>query len=922
MQHFFNRIIFIYEYNILLVWRHGWLSLCQTKQTYSYDHMDRLLNVTHQTGTQEVVTITQNAYNEVGQLLNKKIHQSTSHPNALQKLDYYYNIRGWLAGVNRPITTETGYDESDLFSFELHYPTVTISTALGQFNGNISETIWKTGYDESLQDYNYQYDQANRMLASIYEIQYNNGYGLTWINTKRFNESGIIYDHNGNLTQLARYFGDWNEIDYLAYKNYKGNQVGRVDDYMGPNLPVGFQDRDNGTGYDYTYDANGNMISDYNKAISSITYNFLNLPNVVTITGKGTITFTYDAAGNKLQKTTLDQTVTPNKTTNYYYAGDYVYRSAATGAPDTLEFISHPEGRLRPVRIDTTQAISITNLKYIYDYFLKDHLGSIRSVLTTEQQTDIYAATMETAAAGKENALFSNVSSTATTKPAGFSNDNSNQMVSKLNGAINITGNKRVGPSIVLKVMTGDTISISTYGWYTGAVQPAATGVSAISTELLPLLVSGVGGEGGTKGGILNTSSLNSYLTPDVATMISTDSTTYTPTRPKAFLNWMVVGEDYVAAAGSPNHVGALQMPVCNAGDTLKQMVGPANMVIRRNGWIYIYFSNESAQDVYFDNLVINQKHGPLVEQKVYYAFGMENPALSTQALKQNYHANRKKFENQEFNDDLGLNYNEFKFRDYDPQIGRFVQVDPIANNFKHNSVYAFAENRVSSAIEFEGLEAVLVTNNYDKNGKLTGSTTINNNSDSYGPLGNGTYTVNKQADGTFDEKFDPDKGNSVAGFEQKGVSQSRWIGGKDQGGYETRLEGRLVESSTENALISLGFNKTEVQRDVQVLETDDIKFKGKFATFANGTSDKYTTGWLPVYASPAHNSTFALKSDYLKNSGLTLKAYSGGINNTPNQLGLVWGSAIDHAFEFIRADLGVNTELENAKEYKREKEN
>jgi len=55
------------------------------------------------------------------------------------------------------------------------------------------------------------------------------------------------------------------------------------------------------------------------------------------------------ACWNKLQKTTLDQTITPNKTTNYYYAGDYVYRN------DTLEFISHPEGRLRPVRIDTTQ---------------------------------------------------------------------------------------------------------------------------------------------------------------------------------------------------------------------------------------------------------------------------------------------------------------------------------------------------------------------------------------------------------------------------------------------------------------------------------------------------------------------------------------------------------------------------------------
>ena len=80
------------------------------------------------------------------------------------------------------------------------------------------------------------------------------------------------------------------------------NQLGRVDDLAGVNIPFFFQDKTSGSGYDYTYDANGNLTSDYNKNITFITYNFLNLPNVITITGKGTITYTYDAAGNKLRK--------------------------------------------------------------------------------------------------------------------------------------------------------------------------------------------------------------------------------------------------------------------------------------------------------------------------------------------------------------------------------------------------------------------------------------------------------------------------------------------------------------------------------------------------------------------------------------------------------------------------------------------
>jgi RHS repeat-associated protein len=183
-------------------------------------------------------------------------------------------------------------------------------------------------------------------------------------------------------------------------------------------------------------------------------------------------------------------------------------------------------------------------------------------------------------------------------------------------------------------------------------------------------------------------------LGTDLTTLIADDSTTYVTTRPKAFLNWMVVGEDYVAATSSPNHVSAIQVPVCNAGDSLKQIVGPTNMVIRRNGWIYIYLSNQSNQDVFFDNLVVNFKHGPLVEQKVYYAFGMENPALSTKALKYNYDENRIKYNGIEYDTAFGLDYYEAFYRDLDPQIGRWTTIDPkIEDGQESISPYASMNN-------------------------------------------------------------------------------------------------------------------------------------------------------------------------------------------------------------------------------------
>jgi RHS repeat-associated protein len=47
----------------------------------------------------------------------------------------------------------------------------------------------------------------------------------------------------------------------------------------------------------------------------------------------------------------------------------------------------------------------------------------------------------------------------------------------------------------------------------------------------------------------------------------------------------------------------------------------------------------------------------------------------------------------------------EFKFRIYDPRLGRFLSVDPISSNYPWNSPYAYAENRPIDGIDLEGLE-------------------------------------------------------------------------------------------------------------------------------------------------------------------------------------------------------------------------
>ncbi|MGN7724008.1 RHS repeat domain-containing protein [Chitinophaga sp. 22620] len=65
----------------------------------------------------------------------------------------------------------------------------------------------------------------------------------------------------------------------------------------------------------------------------------------------------------------------------------------------------------------------------------------------------------------------------------------------------------------------------------------------------------------------------------------------------------------------------------------------------------------------------------------------------------------KEKFQGQPLDDESGLNWYGFKWRDYDPQIGRFIEIDPLASDYTHNSPYAFSENHVTAHIELEGIE-------------------------------------------------------------------------------------------------------------------------------------------------------------------------------------------------------------------------
>ncbi|MBW1298505.1 DUF6443 domain-containing protein [Aquimarina litoralis] len=315
-----------------------------TIDRFTYDHMGRLLSQVQKINEQQEELIVANAYDALGQLTRKKVGGTVSSDEVtasagLQTVDYSYNVRGWLAKINDPDVIG-----NDLFAFKIAY-----NTGMNPlYNGNISQTSWKTANDNTKRWYDYEYDALNRITGAT-------------SNDNRYNLSGVTYDKMGNIESLTRNgfqnTSSYTHMDILSYDYDSGNKLRKVTD--GGNDDYGFKDGTN-TNDDYVYDINGNMILDRNKGITDIQYNHLNLPTKVTIDNgqtSGDIDYIYDATGAKLKKIVAEG----SSLTQTEYAGNYVYKN------NTLEFFNHAEGIVEK---------EANGYKYVYQF--KDHLDNIR----------------------------------------------------------------------------------------------------------------------------------------------------------------------------------------------------------------------------------------------------------------------------------------------------------------------------------------------------------------------------------------------------------------------------------------------------------------------------------------------------------------------------------------------------------------
>ncbi len=272
--------------------------------------------------------------------------------NKVQGIDHAYTAHGWLKALNSNTLgpdNDMGEDAApngagatihnniatDAFGLSLHYYTDASGTdytpragsatpaflpldgtawggAPSLYNGNIARMA--TTVATTAQGSAFTYDQLNRLTTAehFYDLS-TNTLGETANPTPEESDhySSYIYDSNGNIMALNR-IGDAAPMDELTYTYATtDNRLQRVVDALGVTA-IATDIESMST--DFTYDRNGNLISDPTANIANMLWHPNGKLNAIIRDGANdspTLIFSYDGLGNRVRKVQVARDIRP-----------------------------------------------------------------------------------------------------------------------------------------------------------------------------------------------------------------------------------------------------------------------------------------------------------------------------------------------------------------------------------------------------------------------------------------------------------------------------------------------------------------------------------------------------------------------------------------------------------------------------------
>lgn len=659
------------------------------------DKIGRTIKVSEKINNAAPKDLVEYVYNEMGQVKTKVLAPGFGG-SQLERLEYEYNLRGLLTYMNKSyLTNPTGTDR--YFGMELVYEKTTASITQGRPDGLLAGMSWKTKGDQIHRKYEFSYDNLGQLINASFKQK--NTSGAAWTIDKADFSATTTYDANGNILSLIQKgivpgtgvtTVDNLIYDYIFNGSYSTNKLLKVKENgtsTGNGKLGDFKDGSNGAnGDDYVYNDDGQLIKDRNKEIGAtgagIEYNILGQPFKVTFDNlQKIITYTYDAAGNKLRKRVVQTANAANGNIGFDittdYVADFIYNN------NNLEFFSHIEGRVRIITASTANPLNYLtggvvingNTQAVYDYYIKDHLSNVRMILTEEQHQTYAKATAELANASAEEPIFgqpgaaNELNLTRSNKPAGW-NANTTQKVIKLS----TTGtDKSVGPNVLMKVMSGDVIATNVNYYF-----QVSGGNNNITNHIVNTIIGNITGSSATSSIIKQSTAgiQNNFINPGPLKSFVEQSGAYA-SNPKAYLTVLFFDEQFNFVSSNSQ-----KRQVEQSGDGIYSL--PITGVeAPANGYCFIYLSNENETPVYFDDFQVTHTRGRIIEENHYYPYGLKIAGISAAAMpsgmggaKQNSRVNYG-YQGDYSEEDMDAQWSEFDLRTYDPQIGRFTSADP-----------------------------------------------------------------------------------------------------------------------------------------------------------------------------------------------------------------------------------------------------
>lgn len=305
----------------------------------------------------------------------KHVHTTNGKQDVVEEYDYAYDHVGRLVKTTYCVN---GSDKRELSVVDYdNYGRILLENIMGK--------------DEVLYDYN-----AQNMLT---DSGYNEGDRLNdW--QGNYDES-LSYDKMGNVQSLLRCGllddGSYGLIDNLSY-SYHGNQLLKVDDAAnGPYYQGAFHFVDGADeAVEYEYDANGNMVRDLNKCISSISYDLNNQPRKIEYNDGRNASYVYDAEGNKLSVSYNLTAMSSAQPQMPVMQSTDVASANVSNGQKTIDYCGNIiyDGDETMILNDVGYALCNKDNNFSFHYYLKDHLGNNRVVVSEdgeiEQVNDYY----------------------------------------------------------------------------------------------------------------------------------------------------------------------------------------------------------------------------------------------------------------------------------------------------------------------------------------------------------------------------------------------------------------------------------------------------------------------------------------------------------------------------------------------------